>query len=110
MKKKFSIVLTTLAVVGLATTALAANFTVDVKIGSADAGTSLTFGTAAADNLQPFPPFSAMFGVKDVFLANSSNYTESPDVSGDMSRLSVDIRKNADKWVIVANSTPRPTN
>ncbi len=102
MKNKFSVVLTTLVLIGLTATTFAA-FTVDVKIGSADAGVSLTFGEGE-DEVQPFPPFSAMFGVKDVFLANSSNYTDLPDISGDMSRLSVDKRKNADKWVIIANS------
>lgn len=104
MKKKFSLVLMTLVLVSLVTTALAANFTVDVKIGSADAGVSLTFGVADADDLQPFPPFSAMFGVKDVFLANPGNYTDAADVSGDLSRLAVDVRPGATQWVIVANS------
>ena len=102
MKNKFSVVLTTLVLIGLTTITFAA-FTVDVKIGSADAGVSLTFGNGTTQE-QPFPPISLMFGVKDVFLANSANVGETAGVTGDMSRLSVDVRSGATKWVIVANS------
>ncbi len=102
MKNKFSVVLTTLVLIGLTTITFAA-FTVDVKIGSADAGVSLTFGNGTTQE-QPFPPISLMFGVKDVFLANSANVGETAEVTGDMSRLSVDVRSGATKWVIVANS------
>ena len=102
MKNKFSVVLTTLVLIGLTATTFAA-FTVDVMIGSADAGVSLTFGAGTAQE-QPFPPISLMFGVKDVFLANSANVGETAGVTGDMSRLSVDVRPSASKWVIVANS------
>ena len=102
MKNKFSVVLTTLVLIGLTTITFAA-FTVDVMIGSADAGVSLTFGAGTAQE-QPFPPISLMFGVKDVFLANSANVGETAGVTGDMSRLSVDVRPSASKWVIVANS------
>ena len=102
MRNKFSVVLTTLVLIGLTTITFAA-FTVDVKIGSADAGVSLTFGNGTTQE-QPFPPISLMFGVKDVFLANSANVGETAEVTGDMSRLSVDVRSGATKWVIVANS------
>ena len=102
MKNKFSVVLTTLVLIGLTTITFAA-FTVDVKIGSADAGVSLTFGNGTTQE-QPFPPISLMFGVKDVFLANSANVGETAEVTGDMSRLSVDVRSGATKWVIVATS------
>lgn len=102
MKTKLSVVLMTLAMIGLTATTFAA-FTVDVKIGSADAGVSLTFGEGASQE-QPFPPISLMFGVKDVFLANPANVGETAGVTGDMSRLSVDVRSGATQWVIVANS------
>lgn len=102
MKTKFSVALMTLALVGL-TAAVAANFTVNVKIGSATAGTSLTFGAGTAST-QPFPPISLMFGVKDVYLANPENVGDTAAVTGDMSRLSVDVRPGATQWVIVANS------
>ncbi len=102
MKTKFSVALTTLALVGL-TAVVAADFTVNVKIGSASAGTSLTFG-AGTETAPAFPPLSLMFGVKDVYLANPANVGSSAGVSGDMSRLSVDVRSGATQWVIVANS------
>lgn len=102
MKTKFSVALMTLALVGL-TAVVAANFTVNVKIGSATAGTSLTFGAGTAST-QPFPPISLMFGVKDVYLANPENVGDTAAVTGDMSRLSVDVRPGATQWVIVANS------
>lgn len=102
MKTKLSVILTTLVLVGL-TAAIAADFTVDVKIGSAEAGVSLTFGAGSAQE-QPFPPVSLMFGVKDIFLANPANFTAADDVSGDLSRLAVDVRSGATQWVIVANS------
>ena len=104
MKNKLSVILTTLALIGLTATTFAANFTVDVKIGSADAGVSLTFG-AGAEDAQPFPPISLMFGVKDVFLANPENIgVSTAAATGDWSRLSVDVRPGAVQWVIVANS------
>ena len=102
MKNKLSVLLSTLALMGLAATALA-DFTVDVKIGAADAGTSLTFGQGE-ESLLPFPPISLMFGVKDVFLANPANIGGTAQVTGDMSRLSVDVSPSATQWVIVANS------
>ena len=101
MKNRLSLILLTLALAGFA--ASTANFTVDVKIGSASAGTSLTFGAGTAQE-QPFPPISLMFGVKDVFLANPANVGETAGVTGDMSRLAVDVRAGATQWVIVANS------
>jgi len=69
----------------------AGNFTCDISIGSADAMPSLTFG-AGAESLQPFPPFSGQFGVKDFYLVGSGE--------GDMARLGTDIRANADTWKI----------
>lgn len=103
MKIKFPVVLAALLLGCFMATAFAANFTVDVKIGSASAGTSLTFGAGSAQE-QPFPPVSLMFGVKDIFLANPANFTADADVSGDLSRLAVDVRSGATQWVIVANS------
>ncbi len=78
----------------------AAAFSCDVYVGNSE-GVSLTFGSG--NELKPFPPFSAMFGVKDVFLANPANYTDADDVEGDMARLGT-VRTDAGKWVIVANS------
>ncbi len=78
-----------------------AAFKCDVYVGSSE-GVSLTFGVG--DETKPFPPFSAMFGVKDVFLANPANYnTAAADVEGDMSRLGTALTA-AGPWVIVANS------
>ena len=104
MKTKLSVALMTLALIGLTATMFAADFTVDVKIDSADAGTSLTFGSGTAQE-QPFPPISLMFGVKDVFLANPANVgVATAGEMGDLSRLSVDVRPGAVQWVIVSNS------
>ena len=77
-----------------------AAFKCDVYVGSSE-GVSLTFGVG--DETKPFPPFSAMFGVKDVFLANPANYTAAADVEGDMARLGTALTA-AGPWVIVANS------
>ena len=77
-----------------------AAFKCDVYVGNSEA-VSLTFGEG--NELKPFPPFSAMFGVKDVFLANPANYTADADVEGDMARLGT-VLTDAGKWVIVANS------
>ena len=101
MRAKLAVILSTLALISFA--AVTANFTVDVKIGSADAGTSLTFGKGT-EQTQPFPPISVMFGVKDVFLANPANVGDTAGVTGDLSRLAVDVRSGATQWVIVANS------
>ena len=73
-----------------------AEFSCDVYVGNSD-GVSLTFGEGNND-LKPFPPFSAMFGVKDVFLANPGT----PENS-DMARLGVAMTSEG-PWVIVANS------
>ena len=101
MRAKLAVILSTLALISFA--AVTADFTVDVKIGSADAGTSLTFGKGT-EQTQPFPPISVMFGVKDVFLANPANVGDTAGVTGDLSRLAVDVRSSATQWVIVANS------
>ena len=77
-----------------------AEFNCDVYVGNSE-GVSLTFGEG--NELKPFPPFSAMFGVKDVFLANPANYTADADVAGDMARLGT-VLTDAGKWIIVANS------
>ena len=101
MRAKLAVILSTLALISFA--AATADFTVDVMIDSAEAGVSLTFGKGTAQP-QPFPPISLMFGVKDVFLANPANVGETAGVTGDMSRLAVDVRSGAAQWVIVANS------
>ena len=77
-----------------------AAFKCDVYVGNSD-GVSLTFGVG--DALKPFPPFSAMFGVKDIFLAHPANYTDAADVAGDMARLGTALTADG-PWLIVANS------
>lgn len=86
--------------------AMASNFTVNVKVGSAEAEPALIFGQAAAASQIPYPPFSAMFGVKDIYLANPGNFGTESTVSGDLSRLGTDIRTDAadNAWVIVVSS------
>ena len=56
MKTRFAVVLLSFAMVGL-TVAIADDFIVNVKIGSCDAGVSLTFGKGTNDE-QPLPPIS----------------------------------------------------
>ena len=79
-------------------------FTVNVMVGSASGNPSLVFGQGTNAEQKPFPPFSAMFGVKDVYLANSENFGAEAKVSGDFSRLGTDIRTVSDdnKWVLTA--------
>ncbi|MFA6767915.1 MAG: hypothetical protein WCQ87_01515 [Parabacteroides sp.] len=76
-------------------------FEYDVYINNAD-NPSLTFGTATAINQQPAPPYSGMFGVKDIYLANVT--TEAPAEWFD--RLSTDIQKETtnplNAWTIIS--------
>ncbi len=83
------------------------NFTVNVMVGSETEAPSLVFGEADEASTMPFPPFSAMFGVKDVYLANPANLSgEEATVTGDMARLGVDLHTASEDnaWVLVAST------
>ncbi len=83
-------------------------FTIHVMMGGETQSPSLIFGEAPAAKTVPFPPFSAMFGVKDVYLANPENLSTA-NVSGDMARLGTDLRTVDDEnaWVLVASTDAR---
>ena len=104
--KKNTTLLTALAIC-MASAVWGANaFTVNVMVGSASGNPSLVFGQGTKAEQKAFPPFSAMFGVKDVYLANSENFGAEAKVSGDFSRLGTDIRTVNDdnKWVLTAST------
>ena len=96
------------ALLAVATCAWAADsFTVNVMVGSETESPSLVFGEAEEASTVPFPPFSAMFGVKDVYLANPENLSgDEATVTGDMARLGTDLRTASDDnaWVLVAST------
>ena len=96
------------ALLAVATCAWAAdNFTVNVMVGSETESPSLVFGEAEEASIVPFPPFSAMFGVKDVYLANPANLSgDEAAVTGDMARLGTDLRTASEDnaWVLVAST------
>ncbi len=107
MKKTSQLLAFALLVV--ATCAWAAeSFTVNVMVGNETESPSLVFGEATEASTVPFPPFSAMFGVKDVYLANPNNLEgETATVTGDMARLGTDLRTASDDdnaWVLVAST------
>ncbi len=106
MKKTSQLLAFALLVV--ATCAWAAeSFTVNVMVGNETESPSLVFGEATEASTVPFPPFSAMFGVKDVYLANPENLEgETATVTGDMARLGTDLRtaSNNNAWVLVAST------
>ncbi len=107
MKKTSQLLAFALLVV--ATCAWAAeSFTVNVMVGNETESPSLVFGEATEASTVPFPPFSAMFGVKDVYLANPENLEgETATVTGDMARLGTDLRAASDDdnaWVLVAST------
>ena len=81
-------------------------FTVQVMMGSEAQSPSLVFGEAEEAVSMPFPPFSAMFGMKDVYLANPANLGGADAVSGDLARLGTDLRTAAEgnAWVLVAST------
>ncbi len=106
MKKTSQLLAFALLVV--ATCAWAAeSFTVNVMVGNETESPSLVFGEATEASTVPFPPFLAMFGVKDVYLANPANLEgETAVVTGDMARLGTDLRTASDDnaWVLVAST------
>lgn len=86
---------------------------VDVFVNGSTEGPTMSFGEGAAA-MAPMPPFSGMYGVVDVYLANPAG---NPDVHADIqayyNRLSVDIKASAtrvdNRWVLVAGSNARLT-
>lgn len=88
-------------------------FNCNISVGEAvsEDNISLVIGIADSALLQPMPPFSMEFGVKDLFLVNPMNIGEGgAAVSGDMARLGTDIRAQSDPnaangWVIKAASS-----
>ncbi len=92
-------------------TQAAGAFTIHVMMGGETQSPSLIFGEATEAKTVPFPPFSAMFGVKDVYLAHPENLGGVANVSGDLARLGTDLRlasaENA--WVLVAATDARLT-
>ncbi len=107
MKKTSQLLAFALLVV--ATCAWAAeSFTVNVMVDNETESPSLVFGEATEASTVPFPPFSAMFGVKDVYLANPNNLEgDEAVVTGDMARLGTDLRTASDDdnaWVLVAST------
>ncbi len=103
MKKTISLLLLLTALV-----AYAANFTCQVSVGApvAPDNVSLCLGVADAAEITPMPPNSSMFGVKDFYLVNPENIgTDAAAVTGDLARLSTDIRSSdGGVWAIAVNS------
>ncbi len=84
-------------------TQLQADFLVDLHINGAE-NPSLSFGEAAIAKENPFPPFSAMFGVADVCFAGKEDAPQYFD------RLADDIRSGSDNaWTLVAKTNARVT-
>ncbi|MGN0866586.1 MAG: hypothetical protein ACI4SG_02775 [Oligosphaeraceae bacterium] len=108
MTKKSSFLLAALLLACVWTQAAGA-FTIHVMMGGETESPSLIFGEAAEAKAIPFPPFSAMFGVKDVYLANPDNLGETAKVSGDLARLGTDLRvaDEDNAWVLVAATDAR---
>ncbi len=72
---------------------------------------TMIFGEATEEELRPMPPFSAQFGVKDVYLVNPESIDATTTTElGDMARLGTDIRKSSDNekpWVIKSGTDVR---
>ncbi|MDY0175950.1 MAG: hypothetical protein RBT25_03525 [Lentisphaeria bacterium] len=86
-------------------TQLQADFLVDLHINGAE-NPSLSFGEAAIAKENPFPPFSAMFGVADVCFAGKEDAPQYFD------RLADDIRSDGgddNSWTLVAKTNARVT-
>ncbi|NLZ59213.1 MAG: hypothetical protein GX901_00970, partial [Lentisphaerae bacterium] len=82
---------------------LQAAFLVDVHINGAE-NPSLSFGEDTSAKENPFPPFSAMFGVADVCFAGKEDAPQYFD------RLADDIRSGSDNaWTLVAKTNARVT-
>lgn len=92
---------------------LHAAWQVDVYVNGSTEGPTMSFGEGAA-SVAPMPPFSSMYGVVDVYLANPGGvYPDgsSADIQEYYNRLSVDIKAAAatNRWVLVAGSNARLT-
>jgi hypothetical protein len=86
---------------------------VDVFVNGSSEGPTMSFGEGAAA-MAPMPPFSGMYGVVDVYLANPAGNPAVPaDIQAYYNRLSVDIKASAtrvdNRWVLVAGSNARLT-
>jgi hypothetical protein len=87
---------------------------VDVFVNGSEEGATMSFGVEELKLLSPMPPYSGMYGVVDVYLANPDGVY--PDGVSDAikpwyNRLSVDIKTAApdNRWVLVAGSNARLT-
>lgn len=90
---------------------LHAAWQVDIYVNGSTEGPTMSFGEGASI-MAPMPPFSGMYGVVDVYLANpDKEYPQgtSPDIQEYYNRLSVDIKAAAatNRWVLVAGSNAR---
>ncbi|MDQ0288952.1 hypothetical protein [Oligosphaera ethanolica] len=86
---------------------------VDVFVNGCTEGPTMSFGEGTAA-MEPMPPFSGMFGVVDVYLANPAGNPAVPaDIQAYYNRLQVDIKASAtrvdNRWVLVAGSNARLT-
>ncbi|NLE53750.1 MAG: hypothetical protein GX617_02325 [Lentisphaerae bacterium] len=88
---------------------------VDVFVNGSTEGATMSFGEGEAD-MKPMPPFSGMYGVVDVYLANPDKVYPagiSAAIQDFYNRLSVDIKASAtrvdNRWVLVAGSNARLT-
>lgn len=86
---------------------------VDVFVNGSTEGATMSFGEGTV-GMAPMPPFSGMYGVVDVYLANPAGNPAVPaDIQAYYNRLSVDIKaaatRVANRWVLVAGSNARLT-
>ena len=102
LKSRIPIFLFVFSILSLCSSNLLADvFQYDIYINNADSP-SLTFGTAAAVNQQPAPPYSGMFGIMDVYLANVTD----PSPAQWFDRLSTDLQSttSTNAWVLISKS------
>ena len=88
---------------------------VDVFVNGSTEGATMSFGEGTV-GMAPMPPFSGMYGVVDVYLANPDKVYPagiSTAIQDFYNRLSVDIKaaatRVANRWVLVAGSNARLT-
>jgi len=88
---------------------------VDVYVNGSTEGPTMSFGEGTV-GMAPMPPFSGMYGVVDVYLANPDKVYPagiSEDIKDFYNRLSVDVKASPtradNRWVLVAGSNARLT-